>query len=230
MDAFRPVAAIISSDAHVRQFVRAGFELGGFDVCDLSQDSNCLSNREVDLIVIDTERDDPLRLLKRARESTLAPVIVLFAGREIGSQIRSLDELGAEDYLRKPFAMTELLTRARVTVARGGTLVASNLIQAGGVTIDLTTQSVPVDGSHLELTHMEYALMRLLASRAGNVVTFNRLLKELRWEPSTRRIHDLISLLNSLRRKVERLPTQPSILLAELGIGYRLADEHPARG
>ena len=133
-------------------------------------------------------------------------------------------ELGADDYVVKPFGMAELLARARAALRRQARGSAGEpMVRSGPLSIDFTRRVVLLDGEPVQLSPKEYRLLQVLAQHAGNVVTHQHLLKEVWGATHLDDAHYLRIFIRKLRRKIEKDPTQPRILLTELGVGYRLS-------
>jgi two-component system KDP operon response regulator KdpE len=133
-------------------------------------------------------------------------------------------ELGADDYVVKPFGMAELLARARAALRRH--LRSSEeqpTVKLGPLLIDLSTRTVSINRVRVQLSPKEYRLLQVLAQHAGNVVTHQHLLKEVWGVKHMDDTHYLRIFVRKLRRKIEQDPTRPCILVTELGVGYRLA-------
>jgi two-component system KDP operon response regulator KdpE len=132
-------------------------------------------------------------------------------------------ESGADDYVVKPFGMAELLARAHAAMRRHVRDSSGEpVVRVGPLTIDLAARIVTINGARVMLTPKEYRLLQLLAQHAGNVVTHQFLLKEVWGSPHLHDTHYLRIFVRKLRQKIEVDPTQPRILLTELGVGYRL--------
>lgn len=169
---------------------------------------------------------DGISLLKRLREHTATPVIVLSARDREDDKVTALDA-GADDYLTKPFSTNELLARIRVAIrhARGPITGNDPIVVAGPIRIDHERHEVTVDGVAVKLTPIEFRLLSALARRAGKVMTHRQLLEEV-WGPGKEsETHYLRVHTASLRRKIERDPARPRWLTTEPGIGYRMRDE-----
>jgi two-component system KDP operon response regulator KdpE len=227
MSSSAPFVLIIDDEVQIRRFLRAGFELDGFSVIEAE---NCNAGlraatlRPVDLIVVDLGLPDldGAEVVRRVREWSPVPIIVLSVRSREAEKVRLL-ELGADDYVVKPFGMAELLARAHATMRRherGDH--AEPVIGAGPVTIDLAARTVSLNGVPLQLTPKEYRLLQVLARHGGNVVTHEHLLREVWGARHTRDVHYLRIFVRKLRRKIEPDPMRPRILVTELGVGYRL--------
>jgi two-component system KDP operon response regulator KdpE len=224
------VVLVVDDEAQIRRFLRAGFELENFSVIEAENAESGLraaTVRKTDLIVLDLGLPDldGSTIVERVRGWSNVPIIVLSVRSSEEEKVRLL-ELGADDYVVKPFGMAELLARARAALRRqlrgaDGDLV----VKVKDLTIDLGTRAVLLDGERLQLSPKEYRLLQVLAQHAGNVVTHQNLLKEV-WGPThAQDTHYLRIFIRKLRKKIEHDPTRPGILLTELGVGYRLAQQ-----
>jgi two-component system KDP operon response regulator KdpE len=134
-------------------------------------------------------------------------------------------ELGGDDYVVKPFFMSELLARAKVVLRRQSEHKDGETpLELGRLVIDLAARGVSFDGNRLNLTPKEYRLLQVLAQHPGKVITHQSLLASVWGQSHVDDTHYLRILVGKLRRKIEANPTQPKILLTELGVGYRLND------
>ncbi len=161
--------------------------------------------------------------LEKYREWSKTPVLVLSARHGEDDKVKALD-LGAEDYLTKPFGAGELLARLRSVMRRNPQAGESPLIAFGEVEIDRSTRSVRRQGEEVHLTAKEYALLCLLAAHRGKVVTHRQILREI-WGPNSEdQTHYLRVHMAHLRKKLEPTPDAPVHLLTDAGVGYRLVD------
>ena len=155
------------------------------------------------------------------------PLIVLSVRANEAEKVRLL-ELGADDYVVKPFGMAELLARAHSAMRRQ--LRASRgepVVKFGPLSIDFAARAVFINEQRVTLTPKEYRLLQILAQHSGNVVTHQFLLREVWGNEHIDDTHYLRIFVRKLRRKIEADPTQPRILLTELGVGYRLVMSDP---
>lgn len=226
------VALVIDDEAQIRRFLRAGLELEGMGVQEAStgeEGIRAATLRPVDLIILDLGLPDMdgSEVVERLRSWSSVPIIVLSVRSQEEEKVRLL-ELGADDYVVKPFGMAELLARARAALRRQTGMVGEPRVQVGSLVIDFARRHVSVDGANVQLTAKEYKLMQVLARHAGNVVTHHHLLKEV-WGPS--HAHDghyLRIFIRKIRRKIEKDPARPRLLKTELGVGYRLTNDAAA--
>ena len=181
----------------------------------------------IDLVLLDLglPDGDGATFLKVLRTRSNIPIIVISARHNESEKVKSLD-FGADDYLVKPFGITELLARMRVTLRhRGQTVQAARSRYAmADLQIDLNLNKVTKNNQAVHLTPTEYKLLARLVRSAGRVVTHRQLLTDV-WGPEfTDHTHYLRLYMAQLRSKLEIAPAEPDILLTEPGIGYRLAD------
>ena len=224
----RPVVLVIDDEVQIRRFLRAGFELENFSVLEAETAEIGLRTatlRPVDLIVVDLGLPDldGSAVVERVRSWSAVPIIVLSVRSSEEEKVRLL-ELGADDYVVKPFGMAELLARARAALRRQIRRIGEDpIVSIGPLSIDLAARAVSLRGDRLQLSPKEYRLLQILAQHAGNVVTHQHLLKEVWGVKHVQDAHYLRIFVRKLRQKIEKDPTRPSILLTELGVGYRLA-------
>ncbi|MGZ3637324.1 MAG: response regulator [Ktedonobacterales bacterium] len=188
-----------------------------------------------DVVLLDLSLPDidGIEVCRRLRTWTQVPIIVLSVRAGDADKVAAL-ELGADDYLTKPFSSSELVARVRVALrhaahaagraasGRGGEESAS--FQTGGLTIDFQRRRVSVDDREVHLTPTEYEVLKYLAMNAGKVITHHTLLQAV-WGPQYEsEDHYLHVFIGQLRRKIEPNPSRPRYLLTEPGIGYRLRD------
>lgn len=227
-----PVVLVIDDEVQIRRFLRAGFELDGFTVEEAENGANAIRKATLtppDLIIVDLGLPDMdgSEIVQRLRAWSSVPLIVLSVRSNETEKVRLL-ELGADDYVVKPFGMAELLARAHAALRRRvNTSAGEPIIKSGRLTIDFGARLVTIDGERVPLTPKEYRLLQVLAQHAGNVVTHHHLLKEVWGTSHVDDVHYLRIVVRKLRQKIEADATKPQILLTELGIGYRLAAATP---
>ena len=186
-----------------------------------------MADERPDLILLDLGLPDAdgLEVIRKLRGWTHTPIIVLSARGREADKVQALDE-GADDYLTKPFGITELLARIRVALrhaAHDSTQADEPLFVEGDLRVDMEHRQVFVGEEEIRLTPIEYRLLVVLVKSAGKVVTHRQLLKQV-WGPeSVFETHYLRVYMTHLRRKLEPDPAQPRYLLTEPGVGYRLA-------
>jgi len=166
-------------------------------------------------------------VIRAIREWSAVPIIVLSARGQERDKIAALD-LGADDYVAKPFGVAELLARMRVAIrhaARGVHAADEPTFSLGELTVDFVHRRVHLAGQQVHLTPIEYRLLTTLIRHAGKILTHRQLLTEV-WGPNQAdQAHYLRVYVAQLRRKLERDPARPHYLLNEPGVGYRFASE-----
>jgi PAS domain S-box-containing protein len=227
----RQTILIVDSDPGMVRYLRANCEAQHyrvFSAADGSQAFQLIEREEPDLVLVDVETPgmDGFDLLARLREFSSVPVILLSAKRTEDECVRALD-LGAVDYLGKPFGMQELLARVRVALRRGGQPAQSGsqstVFTSGDLTIDFAQRQVRMAGQDVQLSRTEYKLLTVLAQHAGMVMTHELLLEKV-WGPGYNREMDFIWVyIRRVRRKIEPDPSQPQYILTVPGVGYKLA-------
>ena len=211
----------------MRRAVGAGLRANGFDVLTAETGEDALDTIPLtrpDVILLDLTLPgiDGLDVVRQLREWSTIPIIVLSAREGERDKVRALD-LGADDYLTKPFGMDELLARIRVALRHAAHLTTGNepIFRDGGLVIDLARRVVSIDDTEVHLTPTEYGLLRELTANAGKVMTHHHLLGHV-WGPAS--VDDsqyLRTYINQLRKKIERDPAHPQRIINEPGIGYR---------
>jgi two-component system KDP operon response regulator KdpE len=179
-----------------------------------------------DVVVLDLvmPRVDGFAVLDHVRAWSHVPIIVLSSRGQERDKVRALD-LGADDYLTKPFGIAELLARIRAVLRRGHVADVPRVV-VGDIVIDLERRVVTKAGVEVRLTATEYGLLRVLARHAGKVLTHRQLLRQVWGDFEGDNVSEVRVYINYLRRKLEDDPAQPRLLLTEIGVGYRLrADE-----
>jgi len=217
---------VIDDEAQIRRFLRAGFELHGFTVMEAENAAAGLraaTMSTVDLIILDLNLPDleGSEVLERIRSWSNIPIIVLSIHSDEHEKVRLL-RLGADDYVVKPFGISELLARCDAALRRH--LRSTNrdpVVRAGPLTIDLVSRAVTLNGKRVQLTRKEYALLHGLAAHVGLVVTHKQLMREI-WGNHAGNIQYLRILVRKLRQKIETDPTRPALIISESGVGYRL--------
>ncbi len=184
-----------------------------------------LGTQPPDLLILDLMLPDldGLSLLRELRTWSEIPVIVLSARGEEATKIEALD-LGADDYLTKPFSIGELLARVRALLRRGKESPAPAL-EVGGISIDLANHRVRRDGVEVHLTRTEFELLAVLAQNRGKLMTHRQLLQHVWGSYATENVQQLRVYINYLRTKLEIDPHAPTLILTEPGVGYRLSDD-----
>lgn len=182
--------------------------------------------RNPDIIILDLGLPDidGLDVIKEIREFSKAPIIVLSVRSDEKDKIQALD-LGANDYVTKPFNIRELMARMRSALRDKSQVgVTNTVLKAGDIKFDLSKRLVTLRDKKLNLSPKEYYLLSFFMKNMGSVITHAQLLKEV-WGPSYVKEHQYLRVyIGSLRQKIEQEPHCPKYLLTESGVGYRMVD------
>ncbi len=176
-----------------------------------------------DLILLDLGLPDldGIECIKRIREWSPVPIIVLSVREREQDKVAALDA-GADDYLTKPFGVSELMARIRATLRRSVHQTPEPVFVDGDLTVDLHERRVVCRGAEVALTPTEYDILRLLVSHAGRVLTHRQLLQQVWGIAYLEQPHVLRVNISNLRRKIEADPSRPQHITTEPGVGYRL--------
>jgi two-component system KDP operon response regulator KdpE len=216
---------VVDDEPPIRKLLRTGLSTQGYEVLDASNGKAALEllAKKPDLVILDLGLPDidGLELLRRIRhlQSSL-PIVVLSSRGDEAGKVAALD-LGADDYVTKPFGMDELLARMRAALrhqlqAHG----EQPIFHVGDLSVDLVRRIVRKGDKEVKLSPKEYDLLRLLVQHAGKVLTHKFLLREL-WDDLTDTQY-LRVYVRQLRRKIEADPERPQHIMTETGVGYRL--------
>lgn len=223
---------LIEDEAEIRRFLRTTLHPYGYRLYEATSGAEGLaqaSARNPDMILLDLGLPDMngTTVIEKIRAWSSMPIIVLSARDQEQVKVDALD-LGADDYVTKPFGVEELLARMRAALRHANRTTgdaADTVCTFGDLSVDLGRRQVFVSGSEVHLTPIEYKLLTTLVRYAGKVVTHRQLLKEV-WGPlHVEEAQYLRVYMRQLRNKVETNPTQPRHLVTELGVGYRLRME-----
>jgi two-component system, OmpR family, KDP operon response regulator KdpE len=217
---------IVDDEPAILRFLRAGLTNQGFTVSEAEVGESVLDivrRQGTDLVVLDLGLPDidGLEIIRRMRdEGSVIPIIVLSSRDDEGSKVAALD-LGADDYVTKPFGIDELF--ARIRAAQRHRLQQSGerpVFRSGDLMVDIVRRIVTVRNEEVRFSRREYDLLRLLVAHAGKVLTHKQILREV-WGGDTD-VQYLRIYIRALRQKIEPDPEQPSYILTETGVGYRL--------
>jgi two-component system KDP operon response regulator KdpE len=164
---------------------------------------------------------DGIEVIKRIREWSLVPIIVLSVREHESDKVSALDA-GADDYLTKPFGVGELLARIRAALRRSLQEVPEPLFISNDLQVDLGSRRVSVNQVDISLTPTEYDILRILVTHAGKVLTHSQILKQVWGITNLEQPHVLRVNISNLRRKIESDPSRPQHIITEPGVGYRL--------
>ena len=217
---------VVDDEPPIRRFLRASLLAQGYDVMEAEDGAKALEEirrRPPDLLVLDLGLPgiDGLEVIRRLRGNGAAmPIIVLSSRVDEAGKVEALD-LGADDYVTKPFGMDELLARIRTAMRHRLQQQGERpIFRSGDLTVDLVRRVVTARGNEVKLSPREYDLLRLLIAHAGKVLTHRFILKEV-WGGETD-VQYLRIYIRQLRQKIEPDPERPRHITTETGVGYRL--------
>jgi DNA-binding response OmpR family regulator len=227
-----PTILLVDDEDSVRKVLAFPLEKDGYTVVQAADGEEALRQfaaTDVDLVVLDImlPRLDGLEVCKRLRATSMVPIIMLTARDDELDKVIGL-ELGADDYITKPFSIREFRSRVRALLRRAKAPHvpgdAGERIELDGLTIDVPRRSVELDGRAVQLTYVEFELLRTLAFQPGRVFS-RRMLLEALWKSADYRDPRTIDVhVRHLREKLEPEPRTPELILTVRGVGYRFRD------
>jgi len=222
-----PRILVVDDEASIRRFLRSGLTAQGYEILEAETGESAIervAREKPDLVVLDLGLPDVsgIEVLQRIRRTSLVPVIILSVRDDEKGKVEALD-LGADDYVTKPFGMDELIARLRTALRhRLQEQGAAPIFRTGDLTVDLVRRVVTLAGKEIKLSVKEYDLLRLLVLHAGKVLTHQFLLRELWGRDTLEDVQYLRVYVRTLRQKLGEAPAHPRFLLTEMGVGYRL--------
>ena len=225
---------VIEDDKSIRNFFKAILEANHYDVIMATSGAEgygLITSQCPDLVILDLGLPDMdgIRILKQLREWSAMPVIVVSARSHEKDKVEALD-LGADDYITKPFGTSELLARVRTAIrhARAASMtpegVQTGIFKAGDLVIDYDKHRVFVGDRDTNLTQNEFKIVSLLGKYAGKVLTYDFIIREI-WGPNMESDNRILRVnMANIRRKMEKIPAQPQYIFTEVGVGYRIVE------
>ncbi|MGY4749767.1 response regulator [Pannonibacter sp. Q-1] len=218
---------VVDDEPQIQRFLKPALTAAGYDVVEAATGGEALkavATAAPDLVILDLGLPDMdgKDVVASLRGWSTLPILILSARDRESEKIAALD-LGADDYIEKPFGIGELTARIRTALRHHGQAEAlPQVLETDGLVIDTIRRTVSRDGSEIRLTPKEYDLLALLSRHAGRVVTHRILLTSV-WGPAHGDdLQYLRVFIGQLRQKIERDPASPAILRTEPGVGYRL--------
>ncbi|MGI8432599.1 MAG: response regulator [Chthoniobacterales bacterium] len=222
-------ALIIDDEKQIRRLLRLALESDGHQVFEAETGEEGLAQivqHRPDIVLLDLGLPDMdgVKLLRRLREWSDVPVLILSVRDDAEEKVAALD-VGADDYVTKPFDTAELLARVRAAQRRSLTETGEPIFQRGALLVDFAARQVKVGNREIQLTPTEYALLRVLVQNAGKVVTHRQLLRTVWGEKAESQAQYLRVYVTHLRKKLQTDADALSLIKTEVGIGYRLSAE-----
>lgn len=225
---------VVDDEPPIRKLLRVGLVTEGYSIIEAANAHDaldCIKSERPDLVLLDLGLPDMPGhdLLGKWRSELLElPIIILSSRTDEAGIVRAL-ELGADDYVTKPFGMKELVARIRVALRHKLQQQGERpVFQAGDLSVDLVKRIVRVAGKEVKLSPKEYDILRILVQHAGKVITHQHLLNQV-WGSSTD-VQYLRVYVRQLRQKIEYSPDAPQYITTETGVGYRLREADPDQG
>jgi two-component system KDP operon response regulator KdpE len=217
---------VVDDEPPIRRLLRTGLGTQGYEIHEAENAAQAhayLEREKPDLVVLDLGLPDQngLDLLRQLRDDGLhVPVVILSSRTDEAGIVQAL-ELGADDYVTKPFGMRELIARIRVAIRHRLQQQGERpLFKVGDLAVDLVRRIVKVRGEEVKLSPREYEILRVLVQHAGKVLTHQFLIREV-WG-GIADVQNLRVYVRQIRQKIEADPEQPNYILTETGVGYRL--------
>ena len=217
---------IVDDEQSISLFLNLTLTSQGYETIEAASGKEALTKaaaQKPDIVILDLGLPDidGTEVTRLLREWTQIPIIILSVRGSEKDKIAALD-LGADDYLTKPFVVGELLARVRAALRRSAGTTGEPSFKTGNLEVDVVRRLVKVAGHEVQLTPTEYELLKVLVVHAGKVLTHKHLLIEVWGQQYIGEFHMLHVNISNLRRKIELDPTRPQIIITESGVGYRL--------
>lgn len=217
---------VIEDDKSIINFLSISLRTNQYEV-DVAETGlmgiSLFSTRKPDLVLLDLGLPDVdgMGIIKQIRLTSATPIIVISAREQDEEKVAALD-LGADDYMTKPFSIQELLARIRVCFRKAVPgITEENIYEAGGLRIDYDLRQVTVDNESIHLTPIEYKILLLLVKNSGKVLTHKYLQDEVWGHTNEKECQSLRVFMANIRKKIEKDTNQPKYIVTEIGVGYR---------
>ena len=230
----KPLILIVEDDKSICKFIKVSLETQGYKCEETKYGKTAISmalSMSPDIIVLDLGLPDidGIEVIEKLKDISNAKIIVVSARGHERDKVEALDA-GADDYLTKPFGVCELLARIRVCLRNivkenNFKLEEEDIFQVRDLKIDYEKRRIYIDNEEIHLTPIEYKLLVLMAKYAGKVLTHRFIINEIWGSYMESETQSLRVFMASIRRKIEKDPTQPQYILTEIGVGYRMIDE-----
>lgn len=219
---------IIEDDKSISSFIAASLDGNGYKSTITTTGKEGLSLAASlcpDIILLDLGLPDMdgAELLKQLRSWSSTPIIIISARTREQDKVEMLD-LGADDYITKPFGTSELMARIRTSLRHARLTMPGHIYRAKGLEIDFDKRRIRLNGEEVHVTQIEYQLLSLLAEHSGQVLTYRSIMNVI-WGPYMDDNNQILRVnMANIRRKIEQKPAQPEYIFTEIGIGYRILE------
>ena len=224
---------IIEDEDSISSFIGTILTANGYDVIkakDGAQGMMMITSRCPDLVILDLGLPDidGQKIIKTVRGFSQTPIVVVSARGHEGDKVSALD-LGADDYITKPFGTSELLARVRAALRRAASAddvagAGLGVISVGELKIDFGKYRAYIRGEDARLTQNEFKIVALLARHSGKVLTYEHIIKSI-WGPNAAGDNQILRVnMANIRRKIEKNPAEPEYIFTEMGVGYRMLE------
>lgn len=228
---YKPKILVVEDDPAITNLIRTTLDTQEYQYHTAKNGAEALLDAvsyNPDVIILDLGLPDMdgVEIIHKVRGWSMVPIIVVSARSEDQDKVEALDA-GADDYLTKPFSIDELLARLRVALRRslaeeGAAQTQSSIYRNGGIVIDYAAGCVYMEGNEVHLTPIEYKLLCVLAKNTGKVLTHNYILKEVWGSVLASDTPSLRVFMATLRKKIEKNPSDPKYIQTHIGVGYRM--------
>ncbi|MFB0921457.1 MAG: response regulator [Oscillospiraceae bacterium] len=230
----QPLILVADDEKTIRSFLRVSLETQGYRCVEADCGASALMlavSHNPDILILDLGLPDMdgVDVIKKLRSISQLPIVVVSARGNDREKVEALDA-GADDYLTKPFSVSELLARIRVILRHkladyGADSPETFVFTVGGLKVDEEKRRVWLDGEEVHLTPIEYKVLALLIRNQGKVLTHRMIIEKVWGSVTSDDTQSLRVCMGNLRRKLNEDPAQPKYIITEIGVGYRLADE-----
>ena len=220
---------IVEDEKNISNFISTTLKNNNYKVLTCTTGSEALSiatSHCPDLILLDLGLPDldGIAVLNSIRKWSTVPIIIISARTQETEKVEALD-LGADDYITKPFGTSELLARIRTALRHSTKHSLNHTFTAKGLSIDFDKRLILVENREVHLTQIEFKLVSLLAQNAGKVLTYDFIITSI-WGPYADKNNQILRVnMANIRRKIEENPADPEYIFTEVGVGYRMLDE-----
>lgn len=220
---------IVEDEKNIRNFIATTLKSNDYKVIECQTGEEALSiatSHCPDMILLDLGLPDidGISILKSIRSWSNVPIVVISARTQETEKVEALD-LGADDYITKPFGTSELLARIRTALRHSTKHIPNKIFRAKDLTIDFDKRLIYISEQEIHLTQIEFKLISLLAQNAGKVLTYDHMITSI-WGPYADKNNQILRVnMANIRRKIEKNPGDPQYIFTEVGVGYRMVED-----